>query len=54
MAKPLGRMNIHLKIEGQECKTGPIKKVGSSGRARINREGEYGQYTLYTCMKMKQ
>jgi hypothetical protein len=49
-------MNIYLKNEGQECKTG-TRGLGTMGEERVMervKEGEYGQCTLCTCMKTEQ
>jgi hypothetical protein len=47
MAKPLWTMNIHIKNEGQKCKT--MSCLGGGGG--MEREGEYGCCTLYTSLK---
>jgi hypothetical protein len=53
--KLLWTMNIHFKNEEQDYKTGLIQGwllVG--GWTNRVKEGEFGQCTLYSCMKIKQ
>jgi hypothetical protein len=48
-------MSIHFKNE-QEGKTSPVRG-GTSGKEEGNggeKKGEYGQCTLYVCMKIEQ
>jgi hypothetical protein len=50
-------MNIHLRNEGQECKTDPMWGLVLVGGWRMTervKESKYGQCTLYTYMKIKQ
>jgi hypothetical protein len=50
-------MNIHLKNKGQECKQvllGSGLFVGGGGGIERLKDDEYGQYSLYTCMKTDQ
>jgi hypothetical protein len=41
-------MNIHLNNEGQEYKIDSVR-----GRVLVEEEGECGQCTLYSCMKIE-
>jgi hypothetical protein len=57
MAKPHWTMNIHLKNKGQECKQvllGSGLFVGGGGGIERLKDDEYGQCSLYTCMKTDQ
>jgi hypothetical protein len=46
-------MNLHLNNERQECKTDSVRGELVGGRGNGDgKEGEYGQCTFYTCMKI--
>jgi hypothetical protein len=53
---PPWTINIHLKKKGQEGKMVTFWGLGTSGRRghkeRV-KEGEYGRYILYSCMKIE-
>jgi hypothetical protein len=49
-------MNIHLKNERQEYKTGSFQErvlVGSRGRMEWVKKSKYGRSTSCTCMKVE-
>jgi hypothetical protein len=47
MVKPLWTINIHLKNEGQEYKTSPVQRVGSSGKGESEGGWIWSMYFVY-------
>jgi hypothetical protein len=44
---------LNQKKKRQECKTGPVWEVGTSGRGVYEGKGEYGRDVMYLWIKME-